>query len=80
VRPPIARRDFRSLTGRLNELETSTAGSWRVDSSELASAAKFADQDGRLTGSGLALEVVASQLRDYLLQAITPAAQSVAGQ
>lgn len=77
VRPPIARRDFRSLMDRLNELEQNTHGSWRVDSSELASAAKFADPVGKLAGSGLALAVVASQLRDFLL-ASQPTAVSAA--
>ena len=68
VRPAISRRDFSSLIDRLNELEQSTAGSWRVDNSELTSAAKFADQNGKLAGSGLALDVVASRLRDFLLK------------
>jgi len=68
VRPTITRQDFRSLMDRLNELEKSTAGSWRLDNSELASAAKFSDQNGKLVGSGLSLDVVASQLRNFLLQ------------
>jgi hypothetical protein len=77
VRPSIERRDFSSLMDRLNELEKSTAGSWRVDNSELTSAAKFSDQNGKLVGSALHIDVVASQLRDFLLQSRTPAAQSV---
>src|SRR6266849_177157 len=68
VRPAITRRDFSSLIDQLNELEKSTSGSWRLDNSELTSAAKFADQDGKLVGSGLSLAVVASQLRDFLLK------------
>ncbi len=68
VRPSITRRDFSSLIDQLNELEKSTSGSWRLDNSELTSAAKFADQDGKLAGSGLSLDVVASQLRDFLLK------------
>ena len=79
VRPSIERRDFSSLMDRLNELEKSTAGSWRVDNSELASAAKFADQNGKLAGSGLSLDEIASQFRDFLLQSRTPVAQSVSG-
>lgn len=70
VRPQIQRRDFSSLMDRLNEMEESTAGAWRLDSSELASAAKFADQSGKLTGSALSLDVVASQLRNALLEKI----------
>jgi hypothetical protein len=79
VRPSIRRRDFSSLIADLNELEKSGADSWRVDSSELASAAKFSDQNGKLAASGLSPDVVASQLRDFLLQSRTPAAQSVSG-
>jgi hypothetical protein len=70
VRPPIERRDFSSLTNRLNQLEKSTAGSWRLDSSELASAAKFSDQNGKLAASGLSLDEVASELRGVLQKAI----------
>lgn len=79
VRPPIERRDLSLLMARLNEMEKSTAGSWRLDASELASAAKFADQNGKLAGSGLQIDVVALQLRDSLIQSKTPAAQSVSG-
>jgi len=79
VRPKIERRDFSSLTNRLNEMEKSTAGSWRLDSSELTSAAKFSDQNGKLTASSLSLDTVSSQLRDLLLQSRTPVAQSVSG-
>jgi len=68
VRPPITRRDFSSFTNRLNQLERSTTGSWRLDSSELASAAKFSDQNGKLAASSLSLDEVASQLRGVLLK------------
>jgi hypothetical protein len=71
VRPRIERRDFAPLINRLNELEKNArAGRWRLDSSELASAAKFSDQDGKLAGSGLELEVVASELRNALIEKI----------
>jgi len=70
VRPSIQRRDFSALMDRLNELEKSAAGRWRLDSSELASAAKFSEQDGKLAGSGLELEVVASELRNALIKKI----------
>jgi hypothetical protein len=72
VRPSIGRRDFSSLMERLNELETSTAGSWRLDSSELASAAKFSDQNGKLATSNLQPDLVSSQLRSSLLKTPTP--------
>jgi len=79
VRPTIRRRDFTSLMERLNETETSTDGRWRLDSSELASAAKFSDQNGRLTPSGISLDVVASHLRNAMLQSRTLVAQSGSG-
>ena len=78
VRPPIERRDFSSFTNRLNQLEKSTAGSWRLDSSELASAAKFSDQNGKLAASSLSLDEVVSELRGVLLKAIS-AQPGVAG-
>jgi hypothetical protein len=68
VRPPIERRDFSSLIEHLNQLEGSAAGSWRLDSSELASAAKFSDQNGKLAASSLSLDEVASQLRGAMLK------------
>lgn len=68
VRPPVQRRELRSFIDQLNEMETSKVGKWRLDSSELASAAKFSDQDGKLAASGLSLDAVASELRGVLLK------------
>lgn len=68
VRPRIERRDFSSLVDTLNEMEKSAAGRWRVDTSELASAMKFSEPEGRLAASGLSLDVVAAQLRNTLLK------------
>lgn len=68
VRPTILRPDFTALMTELNEIEQSAGGSWRLDSSEMASAAKFVDQDGNLAASGLSLDVVAAKLRDFLLE------------
>jgi hypothetical protein len=68
VRPRIERRDFSSLVEALNEMEKSTAGRWHVDTAELASAAKFSDQQGRLAASSVSLDEVASQLRNSLLK------------
>ena len=68
VRPPIERRDFTSLVGRLNELEQSKTkaapdgGHWALDSTEMTSAFKFLDQNGTLSLSALAPEVVAEEL------------------
>lgn len=72
VRPRIERRDFSPLVAVLNELEKNPGGDWRLDTSELASAAKFSDQNGKLAASGLSLDVVATRLRDFLLKS-TPA-------
>jgi hypothetical protein len=74
ARPSIRRRDFTSLIKRLNELEQSTAGRWKLDSSELASAAKFSDQNGKLVSSRLELEVVASELRNALVEKLATTA------
>jgi hypothetical protein len=71
VRPKIERRDFSSLVARLNEAEQNPAGQWKIDSGELASAAKFSDPNGKLAASSLDLEVVTSELRSALLQVAT---------
>jgi len=68
VRPRIARRDLTALMSRLNELETNDAGTWRMDSSELASAAKFSDENGKLAVASLPPDVVASQVRNGLVE------------
>ncbi len=74
ARPTIQRRDFSSLVAVLNKIESSGAGSWRVDSSELASAVKFSDQSGQLAASGLSLDLVAARLHDFLLESKTAVA------
>jgi post-segregation antitoxin (ccd killing protein) len=56
---------------KLNDLEQSAAGKWRTDSSELASAAKFLDESGRMTASKLTPDIIASRLRESM----TPTAQ-----
>src|SRR5436305_925200 len=43
VRPAIKRRDLSWLMEQLNDLENNASARWKVDSSELASAAKFAE-------------------------------------
>jgi len=60
VRPRIARRDLRELMDQINQQEKNSSGKWSVDSSELASAAKFVDESGKLTASSLEPELVAS--------------------
>jgi hypothetical protein len=67
VRPRIERRDFSSLVAVLNELESNSSGRWRLDTSELTSAVKFSDQNGKLAASALSLDVVSMRLHDFLL-------------
>ncbi|HSQ24339.1 MAG TPA: DUF6687 family protein [Pyrinomonadaceae bacterium] len=67
VRPKIARRDLTALMNQLNELETHSAARWRLDSSELASAAKFSDANGKLAASRLEPGLVTTQLRKTVL-------------
>lgn len=66
VRPRIARRGFTSLVAHLNELDQSTTSRWKVDSSEMASAVKFADSSGKLAASRLAPEAVTKEVRAAL--------------
>ena len=68
VRPQIKRRDLREVMTRLNELEGDSAAKWTVDSSELASAAKFVDPEGRLGVSALTPDSVATELRKGLAE------------
>jgi len=74
VRPRIERRDFSSLIERLNEAEQNPAGHWKIDTSELASAAKFSDSNGKLAASSLSLDVVATRLHDFLIKATSAGA------
>jgi hypothetical protein len=68
VRPRIERRDFSLLISELSEIEESATGSWHLDSSELASAMKFADQNGKLAASSLEPDIVAAQLHNFLVE------------
>jgi hypothetical protein len=77
VRPRIERRDLGSFIEKLNQVETNRAGSWRLDPSELASAAKFSDQDGKLAASSLSLDEVATELRHTMLKEIRATAASM---
>ncbi|MFN2578057.1 MAG: DUF6687 family protein [Pyrinomonadaceae bacterium] len=75
VRPKIVRRELNGLMNELNELESNSTGKWKVDSSELASAAKFSDENGKLAVSMLRADLVASHLRNGLVEstkAMTP--------
>lgn len=75
VRPKIVRRDLGELMNQLNELEENSTARWQLDSSELASAAKFSDMNGKLAASRLQPDIVATQLRNTLMGSITAAAR-----
>jgi len=68
VRPAIARRDLGPLMTRLNDLEESSVAKWKLDSSELSSAAKFSDKSGQLAASSLHPDAITTQLRGALLE------------
>lgn len=63
VRPKIARRDLSEVMNQLNQREDNPAAKWRLDSSELASAAKFLDAEGKLAASTLRPDKVTGSLR-----------------
>jgi hypothetical protein len=75
VRPRIVRRDLSRLMNHLNELEGNAFGKWKVDSSELSSAAKFVDRDGKLGGSRLRPDVVSAEVRNVLMNTSAAAAR-----
>jgi hypothetical protein len=80
VRPRIERPDFSSLVARLNALEQQRGdGRWQVDDSELASAFKFMDEDGRQRASRLAPEKVTDEVRAALSEAEATSAGTRAG-
>lgn len=62
VRPRIARRDLTPLLSRLNELESNRNGQWKIDSSEMTSAAKFLNAKGVLDASAIEPDAVANVL------------------
>jgi hypothetical protein len=74
VRPRIERRDFSTFVAVLNELESNPGSSWRLDSSELTSAVKCSDPNGKLAASGLSLDVVSARLHDFLLKSTSASA------
>jgi hypothetical protein len=75
ARPRVARRDFSALVNQLNEGEQSTSGRWQIDSSELSSAIKFRDDDGKLAPSKLTPEAVAKHFRAALSERLAAEAQ-----
>jgi len=66
TRPKVARRDLNQVLKQLNEFEQNSSGRWKVDSAELASAAKFSDENGRLAVSMLQPDVVTNAVRAHI--------------
>jgi hypothetical protein len=75
VRPRVPRRDLSQLMTQLNSLEKNRSAQWKSDSSELASAAKFSDQSGKLAVSSLQPDVVAYPLLNTLLESMAATAR-----
>lgn len=68
VRPRIERRDFGELIARLNSDEQTSGGRWQIDNSELSSAVKFSNDEGRLASSTLMPDLVAQKVRAELIK------------
>ena len=66
VRPRIERRNFAGLVSSLNERESSGAGQWLLDTSELSSAVKFSGNDEKLAASIIQPDEVADGMRAEL--------------
>ena len=71
TRPRILRRDFAPFINRLNQLDDNSQGAWKLDASELSSAAKFTSADGHLAASSLPPEQIAEELRATLKQEVS---------
>ena len=69
VRPSISRRDFTLLVSELNSAEQSANAQWEIDSSELSSAIKYRDRNGKLAASRLRPDAVVGSVRTALLEA-----------
>jgi hypothetical protein len=76
VRPPIVRRDLSDLMKQLNDLEKNSSARWRLDSSELSSAAKVSGQHGRLAASSINPDVISAHLSAALATSSAPLIQS----
>jgi hypothetical protein len=68
VRPKIQRRNFSALMNQLNDLEKNSSARWKLDSSEMTSAAKCLDENGKLAASSMQPDIVATHLRNTLLE------------
>ena len=68
VRPKVMRRDLSGLMNQLNELEKGSSGTWQLDSSELASAAKYLNPTGSLAVSKLEPDQAVTYVRTFLVK------------
>lgn len=66
VRPRIPRHDLTALLAQLNQLEAIASNTWKVDHSEMTSAAKCFGDDGLIAASRLAPETIALAIRNEL--------------
>ncbi|MEO6392765.1 MAG: DUF6687 family protein [Pyrinomonadaceae bacterium] len=66
VRPRISRSDLTGALARLNELEGEASGQWKLDESEMTSAAKFMGIDGGPASSRLTPDAVGTLIRSEL--------------
>jgi hypothetical protein len=76
VRQKIARKDLGPVLDQLNQLETSSAGVWKVDNREMTSAAKFLSVEDVMASSRLTPDVVARAIRDHVFAAVNLGASS----
>jgi hypothetical protein len=76
VRPKILRRDLSQALEQLNELEQNSSARWKVDSSELASAAKFSDENGKLAACMLQPDVLTNTVRAAAVESIASSSLS----
>jgi hypothetical protein len=76
VRPKIVRRDLSQVLKQLNDLEQNASARWKVDSSELASAARFSDENGKLVASMLQPDVVTNAVRAAAVESIASSSTS----
>jgi hypothetical protein len=68
VRPRVNRHNVTALISQLNQIEHSRNGSWKVDNSEMTSAAKFLDMNNTLAASSLRPDEVAGLVQAELYE------------
>jgi hypothetical protein len=68
VRPRVDRQDVSALISQLNQIEHNRDGRWKLDNSEMTSAAKFLDTNNTLAKSSLRPDEVASLIQAELYE------------